>query len=79
MPAEIAGPDLLPVWLDIARSCGQTLERSRARSDEDRSQTDGASFAVMEERGLSEARTTDERFVQADLRALLLEDARGAP
>jgi hypothetical protein len=55
------------------------LERSRARSDEDRSQTDGASFAVMEERGLSEALTTDEHFVQADLRALLLEELRDAP
>jgi hypothetical protein len=33
----------------------------------------------MEEHRLSEALTTDEHVVQAGFRALLLEDARGAP
>ena len=55
------------------------LERFRARRDKDWGLTDCASFLVMEERGLSEALTTDDHFVQAGFRALLLEDARGAP
>jgi hypothetical protein len=33
----------------------------------------------MEGRGLSEALTTDDHFVQAGFRALLLENVRGAP
>jgi uncharacterized protein len=55
------------------------LERYRARSDKDWGLTDCASFVVMEERGLSEALTTDDHFVQAGFRALLLEDVREAP
>jgi predicted nucleic acid-binding protein len=55
------------------------LERFRARSDKDWGLTDCASFVVMEERGLSEALTTDDHFVQAGFRALLLEDGPGEP
>jgi predicted nucleic acid-binding protein len=55
------------------------LERFRARSDKDRGLTDRASFVVTEGRGLSEALTADDHFVQAGFRALLLEDVRGAP
>jgi uncharacterized protein len=54
-------------------------ERSRARSDEAWGLTACASFVVMEERGLSEALTTGDHFVQAGFRALILGDVRGAP
>jgi predicted nucleic acid-binding protein len=55
------------------------LERIRARSDKDWGLTDCASFVAMEERGLSEALTPDDHFVQAGFRALLREDVPGAP
>ncbi|MDQ3703089.1 MAG: PIN domain-containing protein [Chloroflexota bacterium] len=55
------------------------LERFRARSDKDWGLSDCASFVVMEAHDLSEALTTDDHFVQAGYRALLLEDVRDAP
>lgn len=42
-----------------------------ARSDKGWSLTDCISFAVMQERGLTEALTADEHFEQAGFRALL--------
>jgi uncharacterized protein len=48
------------------------LELYRSRGDKDWGLTDCASFVVMNERGLSEALTTDDHFRQAGFRALLL-------
>ena len=45
-----------------------------SRRDKDWGLTDCASFVVMNERGLSEALTTDAHFRQAGFRALLLEN-----
>jgi predicted nucleic acid-binding protein len=45
-----------------------------SRRDKDWGLTDCASFVVMNERGLSEALTTDTHFRQAGFRALLLEN-----
>jgi predicted nucleic acid-binding protein len=46
----------------------------RERPDKEWGLTDCVSFVVMEDRGLSEALTTDEHFGQAGFRALLRED-----
>lgn len=45
----------------------------RERPDKEWGLTDCVSFVVMEDRGLSEALTTDEHFPQAGFRALLRE------
>lgn len=50
------------------------FELYRSRQDKDWGLTDCASFVVMNERGVSEALTTDAHFRQAGFRALLLED-----
>jgi uncharacterized protein len=50
------------------------LQLYQGRADKDWGLTDCASFAVMAERALSEALTTDAHFRQAGFRALLLED-----
>lgn len=47
-------------------------ELYRARPDKNWSLTDCLSFIVMEQRGLTEALTTDRDFEQAGLRALML-------
>jgi predicted nucleic acid-binding protein len=44
------------------------------RPDKDWGLTDCISFVVMEQRGLADALTSDQHFVQAGFRALLLED-----
>jgi predicted nucleic acid-binding protein len=47
------------------------LELYRRRSDKDWSLTDCVSFLVMQDRGLTDALTTDKHFEQAGFRALL--------
>jgi uncharacterized protein len=49
----------------------QGFERYRLRADKDWSLTDCISFLVMEERGLTEALTTDRHFQQAGFITLL--------
>ena len=49
----------------------QALELFRNRPDKQWSLVDCVSFIVMQERGLTEALTTDEHFEQAGFRALL--------
>jgi len=55
------------------------LELYRSRGDKDWGLTDCASFVVMNERGLSEALTTDDHFRQAGFRVLLLENIVDRP
>jgi uncharacterized protein len=50
---------------------GQALELFRNRPDKDWGLVDCVSFVVMQERGLTEALTTDEHFEQAGFRPLL--------
>ncbi|MDP2975594.1 MAG: PIN domain-containing protein [Anaerolineales bacterium] len=47
----------------------------RERPDKEWGLTDCVSFVVMQERGITEALTTDEHFKQAGFRALLREDS----
>jgi predicted nucleic acid-binding protein len=49
------------------------MQLYRARPDKEWGLTDCVSFLVMQDRGLSEALTTDEHFQQAGFRALLRE------
>jgi len=49
----------------------QALELFRSRPDKEWGLVDCASFVVMQERGLTEALTTDEHFKQAGFRPLL--------
>ena len=44
----------------------------RSRGDKDWSLTDCVSFVLIRERGISEALTADQHFVQAEIKALLL-------
>ena len=50
------------------------LKLYQSRPDKDWGLTDCASFVVMNERGLSDALTTDDHFRQAGFRALLIEN-----
>jgi len=49
------------------------MQLYRARPDKEWGLTDCVSFLVMQDRGLTEALTTDEHFQQAGFRALLRE------
>ena len=49
----------------------QALELFRSRPDKEWGLVDCVSFVVMQERGLTEALTTDEHFKQAGFRSLL--------
>ncbi len=49
----------------------QAMERYRARGDKTWSLTDCTSFLIMEEKGIAEALSADDDFVQAGFRALL--------
>ena len=49
------------------------MQLYRARPDQEWGLTDCVSFLVMQDRGLTEALTTDEHFQQAGFRALLRE------
>ncbi len=51
----------------------RALQMYRERPDKEWGLTDCVSFIVMEDRGMSEALTTDEHFQQASLRVLLRE------
>lgn len=51
----------------------RALQLYQNRSDKEWGLTDCASFVVMQDRGLTEALTTDEHFEQAGFRALLRE------
>ncbi len=51
----------------------RAMQLYRARPDKEWGLTDCVSFLVMEDRGLTEALTTDEHFQQAGFRALLRE------
>jgi predicted nucleic acid-binding protein len=51
----------------------RAMQLYRERLDKDWGLTDCVSFVVMQDRGLSEALTTDEHFQQAGYRALLRE------
>lgn len=53
----------------------RALQLYRARPDKEWGLTDCVSFLVMQDRGLTEALTTDEHFQQAGFRALLREGA----
>ena len=46
----------------------------KERADKDWSITDCISFVVIQERGISEALTADQHFVQAEIKALLFPD-----
>jgi uncharacterized protein len=61
--------DIVPVSSQLFRAA---LELYRRRADRDWGLTDCASFAVMRDRGIAEALTTDDHFRQAGFRALLL-------
>ncbi len=51
--------------------CAQAFQLYRARPDKEWGLTDCLSFVVMQERGLTDALTTDRHFVQAGFEALL--------
>lgn len=52
---------------------GRALQLYRERTDKEWGLTDCISFIVMQDRGITEALTTDEHFQQAGFRALLRE------
>ena len=52
----------------------EAFDMFRNRPDKDWGIVDCISFVVMREEGINDALTTDEHFVQAGFRALLLED-----
>ena len=64
-------------FVEVITVSALLLDRALAlygqRNDKDWGLTDCASFIVMHERGLSEALTMDEHFMQAGFRALLRE------
>ena len=53
----------------------RALQLYRERPDKERGRTDCISCLIMQDRGMTEALTTDEHFQQAGFRALLREDA----
>jgi predicted nucleic acid-binding protein len=53
----------------------EAVERYNQRPDKSWGLTDCASFLIMEERGISEALTHDEHFVQAGFAALLRDES----
>jgi predicted nucleic acid-binding protein len=60
--------EVVPVGDDLY---GKGVELYSSRSDKDWSLTDCISFLVMQDRGLTDALTTDRHFEQAGFRALL--------
>jgi predicted nucleic acid-binding protein len=60
--------DVIPMTSGAFR---QAMERYRARGDKTWSLTDCTSFLIMEEKGITEALSADDDFVQAGFRALL--------
>lgn len=52
----------------------EAFELFRARKDKEWGLVDCVSFVVMRERGINDALTADEHFIQAGFRALLRED-----
>ena len=64
--------DLRVTIVGLDKSCFERgLERFARRPDKEWSFTDCVSFVVMEDRGLTEALTTDHHFEQAGFRVLL--------
>ncbi len=63
--------------IDVVPLTGDLFERAfalyRARPDQDWGLTDCVSFVVMQDRGIREALSADQHFVQAGFRALLRE------
>lgn len=53
----------------------RAFQRYRQRPDKEWSLTDCVSFIVMQDRGITQALTTDEHFQQMGFRALLREDS----
>ena len=69
--------EIVPLSEDLY---ARAVKLYRERPDKEWGLTDCISFVVMQERGISEALTTDEHFQQAGLRALLQEDlSQGKP
>ena len=69
--------EIIPLSEDLY---GRAVKLYRERPDKEWGLTDCVSFVAMQERGISEALTTDEHFQQAGLRALLQEDlSQGKP
>jgi predicted nucleic acid-binding protein len=63
-----------PQWEVIEasnQSCDRGLQLYRARPNKDWSLTDCISFAVMQERAITEALTNDHHFEQAGFRVLM--------
>lgn len=54
--------------------CERAFQYYRERPDKEWGMTDCLSFIVMQDRGMTEALTTDEHFQQAGFRALLREE-----
>lgn len=63
--------EIIPATSDLFR---QGLNLYESRTDKDWGLTDCISFAVMNEKNLYEALTTDDHFRQAGFRALMLDD-----
>jgi hypothetical protein len=63
--------EVLPLTAELAKAARDLQD---GRRDKRWGLTDCASFVVMQERGLTEALTSDEDFVQAGFRALLREE-----
>ncbi len=63
--------EIIPATSELFR---QGLNLYESRTDKSWGLTDCISFAVMKEKGLFEALTTDDHFRQAGFRALMLED-----
>ena len=68
---EGSSVEVIPFEAELVHSA---VELYRARPDKNWSLTDCLSFAVMEQRQLSEALTTDHHFEQAQRKAVMLED-----
>jgi predicted nucleic acid-binding protein len=63
-------PDVIVVWVEKELH-GAALTLLENRRDKTYSLCDAVSFVLMEERGLTEALTTDRHFEQAGFRRLL--------
>jgi len=68
--AQDPNVEIIPITEELY---GRGFELYRHRPDKEWGITDCISFVVMQERGLTEALTTDEDFEQAGFRALLRE------
>lgn len=70
----VAGSSFVEIIPASPQLYSHALDLYRRRRDKEWGLTDCSSFAIMQQRGLLDALTTDQHFVQAGFRALLMDE-----